>query len=424
MKMNKTIILATICASLFASCGKSTGSTAPESDIKQPEVSSDKPVTLTYGIWDMAQESTLKELAAKFTTENPNIKVEIKVTPWKEYWTSLQTSVTANSAPDVFWMNIPRSTDFIQNGILAPLNDLNIDQSNFPETHIKAYTSNDQLFGIPKDFDDIALVYNKTLFDEAGIAYPDENWKWADLRAAAEKLTNKEKDIYGIIAPPEWQENYYNIIYQNGSTPFTENGKSNFADPKVIEAIEFWRSFTKDGLSPDLATLQNSRANQLMISGRAAMNFDGSWNVALYEGDEYGKANLDYAALPKQERSATMSNSLANVVFAKGKNVDAAKKFVAFLSSKESNEYVAKESTVIPAYNGTQEEWISRYPGKNVRIFVDSISYAIHLPTVPNFNAADSIANEYLVKVWSGELSVKEACEKIAAEADAVLPGY
>lgn len=68
---------------------------------------SDGDVTLRYGIWDDNQKAALREIADKFEEENPGIKVEIEVTPWKDYWTTLETSATGGSAPDVFWMNAP-----------------------------------------------------------------------------------------------------------------------------------------------------------------------------------------------------------------------------------------------------------------------------------------------------------------------------
>ena len=55
---------------------------------------SDGDVTLRYGIWDDNQKAALREIADKFEEENPGIKVEIEVTPWKDYWTTLETSAT------------------------------------------------------------------------------------------------------------------------------------------------------------------------------------------------------------------------------------------------------------------------------------------------------------------------------------------
>ena len=44
---------------------------------------------------------------------------------------------------------------------------------------------------VPKDKDNIFLVYNKEMFDAAGVAYPDENWTWDDLTAASAQIYDK-----------------------------------------------------------------------------------------------------------------------------------------------------------------------------------------------------------------------------------------
>lgn len=67
----------------------------------------DEKVTLEYGVWDQKQEVAMTAIADAFTEEHPNVTIKIVTTPYKEYFTKLQTSVSGGSAPDVFWMNGP-----------------------------------------------------------------------------------------------------------------------------------------------------------------------------------------------------------------------------------------------------------------------------------------------------------------------------
>ena len=136
---------------------------------------SDGDVTLRYGIWDDNQKAALREIADKFEEENPGIKVEIEVTPWKDYWTTLETSATGGSAPDVFWMNAPHFAMYAQGGMLASLDDAIGDsevasKADFPESLVDMYSDNGVWYGMPKGFDTIAVYYNKELFDNAGVA--------------------------------------------------------------------------------------------------------------------------------------------------------------------------------------------------------------------------------------------------------------
>ena len=56
---------------------------------------------------------------------------------------------------------------------------------------------NGKVIGVPALVDNLALVYNKALFDKAGVAYPTKDWTWTDFRAAAKKLTDPAAKQFG-----------------------------------------------------------------------------------------------------------------------------------------------------------------------------------------------------------------------------------
>ena len=87
------------------------------------EASHSGPVTLTYGDVGPTQLPAMKQIIAEFEKENPNITVNVQVTPWDSYWTKLQTAATGGSAPDVFWMNAPNFQLYANGGVLMPLDD-------------------------------------------------------------------------------------------------------------------------------------------------------------------------------------------------------------------------------------------------------------------------------------------------------------
>ena len=62
-------------------------------------------VKLAVGIWDTNQKPTLEAMIEAYTKENPDVSVEIQLTPWKDYWTKLEASATGGTAPDIFWLN-------------------------------------------------------------------------------------------------------------------------------------------------------------------------------------------------------------------------------------------------------------------------------------------------------------------------------
>ena len=127
-------------------------------------------------------------------------------------------------------------------------------------------------YGIPRDFDTIALYYNKDLFDKAGVEYPTADWTWDDLRAAAEKLTVKEGDNttqWGTPRRMNGQQNWYNLIWQNEGEILNEDQTEALLDEAATcEALQFAGDFHHDGFSPSVAGDAGERPARNALPGR------------------------------------------------------------------------------------------------------------------------------------------------------------
>lgn len=377
---------------------------------------------VTYALWDKEYVKAVQQVADDFKEET-GIEVKFEVTPWAQYWTKLETAVTGNNAADVFTLNIPRAISYIENGVLEPLDDLDIEKDKFPSQYLESYSGADgNLYGIPKDFDTNALFYNKKIFDEAGIAYPDDTWTWDTWREVAKELTDTEKGVYGMAIPPTWQGGYYETIYQNEGSPFSADGtKSGFDQKATIEGVEFWHGFVEDGSGTPIELITNTNSNELLLSGKVAMAVDGSYQVPILFTEEYGIENIDVAPMPKGKVRATTSNSLANVVFKNSKNKEAAKKWVAYLSSEKAMKHVAEAGGIIPVMEGSQDAWVNAHPDKNIQVFIDAVDYAVPLPGYKNASAAIAVEQDPINQAWTGEISIEEACKIIAEKANEQL---
>ena len=169
-------------------------------------------------------------------------------------------------------------------------------------------------YGIPRDFDTIALFYNKDLFDAAGIAYPDDTWDWETFRATAEQLTDDSAGIWGAGMQTSWQENYYNFIYQNEGRLLNDDMTESLVDePAACEAFEYLTGFFTDNLTPSIAIQQsNPVADSLFPAGQVAMMTGGSFRAGTYAGAD---ANIDVAPLPQGKVRACVTHGLANVIW-------------------------------------------------------------------------------------------------------------
>lgn len=160
--------------------------------------SSEAGTSLTLRLWD-DQAAQAYEAALPAFTEETGITVNVEVVPWSDYFTGLRSELAAGTGPDVFWSNTNNYTEYARGGKIV-----NIDEE-FPASErdgwlqgaIDQYTVDGKLYGVPVLTDpSIAVYYNKSLLDAAGVSIDDlQNLSWDpsastdSLREITRKLT-------------------------------------------------------------------------------------------------------------------------------------------------------------------------------------------------------------------------------------------
>ncbi len=406
-----------------ASTGAETTSTAKTEESK--EASGDV-VTISYACWDSNQATLIRTMADEFEAENPNIKIDIQVNGWSDYWTALEAAATGGSMPDTFWMHSNNIYYYGSNDQLLDLTDYiaasdKVDLANYPQGLDDIYNINGKQYAIPKDYDTIALWYNKTLFDEAGIAYPDDTWTWDDLKEAAKKLTKDDGSQYGFCAGLHNQEGYYNFVYQNGGEIITADRKSGYDEDATIAGIEEYFSYVKEGLSPEIYDDQ-ARAEAIQ-NGLCAMGLFGSWNLSGFAASDFMTENFDCAVLPMSNEGGKSSifNGLGNAIAVTCEHPDEAWKWVEYLSSEEGQTRQAELGIAISAYNGTADTFAAAYPMFNTKCYIDMVDYAQIRPYSNQTSVWEDKAYELLKNAYAGKEDTAEACVKVAEMMNAAI---
>lgn len=410
MKVFKKMLVMMACFTALTSCGSSS-----ENNTDNVESGN----TIRMQMWNPNQVAVMKEIAEKYK-EKTGVTVQIEETTFKEHFTKLETQAQGDVMPDVFIMNGPNLIKYASNGIIEPvedhLKDLDINKENYPKALQDLYTYDGKLYTIPKDVDVTALFYNKELFDEAGVEYPTSEWTWDDYVKAAEKLTNKEKGIWGTCAIPTNQEGFYNTIHQNGGYVISEDKtKSGYGEPEAIESIKNWVDLIKKGYSPDLATMVDTGTKDLFKAGKVAMVYAGSWRIPEFSEDENIKDKYDIQVLPKIKERLTVMHGLSYAISKNSKNMDEAIKFVKFLASDEVNNIWAEKGTVIPANLNVLETWKKSHIDKNLGAVADQLNY----DTVPYPVSADTaVWNQYETDMVNDVFSLNKSVEEGMKELD------
>ncbi|MDR0885930.1 MAG: sugar ABC transporter substrate-binding protein [Clostridiales Family XIII bacterium] len=420
-KMNKVIalLLATFMVVSLAACGGKDKSSSGSSDSGSKKGSD----TLTVAIWDTNQESGIKEILADFTADT-GIKTDVQVTPWAQYWTMLEASATGGSLPDVCWMHANEIAKYAESGMLLDLDDAiaeqGLDMTKYPSGIVDLYQNPDGAqVAIPKDIDTIALWYNKTMFDEAGVSYPDDTWTWDTFREAAKKLTKADGSQYGTaFTISENQQTYYNIIYDFGGYVINdEKTKSGWDDPKTIEAMDFVADMIKDGSFPPYTTVSETDQAALFQSGKTAMLPQGSWMVTAMLENEYVHDNCDIAVMPSHDgTNKSIFNGLGWAAAKDSKNAENAAKLVTYLGTEAAQKKQADLGVTMSAYEDTSEGFISKDTEKNIQAYIDMQDDIVMYPYSKDTIAWNDMSIEELVKAWQDPAIMADTCKKIAAQ--------
>ena len=136
----------------------------------------EEPVTITYATFSAsgAQEETLKKMVEVFEEKNPDIKVDVQLTGYDDYFTKLATTVGGGNAPDVFEMNMENFLAYMLRGACADLTGL-VDPASYSEGTLSAVSSDGKLYAVPMSFSTCVLFYN---------IQADTLWAMTDLLSA------------------------------------------------------------------------------------------------------------------------------------------------------------------------------------------------------------------------------------------------
>lgn len=417
----------------LAACGSSSSSSDSGSTGSAASSGSSSD-TLNVVIWDTNQQAGLQEIADDFTDET-GIPVKIEVKDWDSYWTLLEAGASGGDMPDVFWMHSNNSQMYMKNNMLLDLTDYindsdEIDMNNYMPEITELYTMDDHYYAIPKDYDTIALWYNKTMFDEAGLSYPDATWTWDDLMEAAKALTKDDGSQYGFaINPSNDQDTYYNIVYSMGGYIVNDDHtKSGYDNENTLKAMDYVADLLQ--YCPDPTVMSETGTDVLMQSGQVAMITQGSWMVAGFKENDYMTENCDVAVLPYDKTTGnrdTIVNGLGWAASASTDRPDDCWKLIEYFGSKKAQEKQAELGVTMSAYEGTSDQWVNNTDKFNLQPYLqeadeektgDATNVLVLRPYTYNSTKWSTMASTELVKAWSNPTheNMESVCKDIASQ--------
>ena len=416
-------LLVSVMVLSLAACG---GGSSEESS----EGGSTEGAVLQVGIWDSNQEPGIKEILADFTAAT-GIETEVTVTTWGDYWTMLSAAAQGGELPDVFWMHANEANRYMSNDMLLDLTDRIaasevVKTENYLADIWEIYSYEGKNYAVPKDVDTIALWYNKEIFDQAGVAYPDDTWTWEDFIEAATTIHEKT-GIYGYaLSSDDYQEGYASWIYSYGGSMLDYDPlKSGWDKPETIEAMTLLDSLLKSGAMPTQEEISENGKDVLFNSGKVAMVTLGSWMLAGEKAmDEEFQAKIDVAVLPKASTTGErhcIYNGLGWAAAANTDMPDEAWACIEWLGSEEAQLKQAELGVTMSAYLDTSDDWINAAPQWNLQAYLDMWENITIFPHSKKTVEWDEKMDAVMKEVWLGNMTMEEGCKEVARQMNEVL---
>ena len=374
----KRFLVAMLCVAMvgmFAACGGGGGESADTS-------SGDASGAITINIWDSNQQAGIQEICNDWTAQgNPEVKVE--VVDWDNYWTLLEAGASGGQLPDVFWMHSDYAQIYMENDVLLDLTSYiekdGIDLGIYYPDITAIYQSDGKTYALPKDHDTIALLYNKALFDEAGVDYPTDDWTYEDMYEAAKTITEKTPDdTYGWACnTSNDQDGWYNYVYAYGGNIVNAEKTDTAIDSAEGKAgMEMVRKLLTVG-TPQ-AVVAESGTDSLFQSGKVAMITQGSWMInAFYTAENH--ADYAWAQIPYCDRNGdgkcqkderwTCYNGLGWAASAATANPDGAASLIEYLCSEEAQVKQAELGVTMAGIPGISDAFADAFEGMDVSAF-------------------------------------------------------
>ena len=347
---------------------------------------------------DQTEQQIYRDSILRFQEVCPGVTVNYEPIP-AEFQTRLKAAMAGGTAPDVFYVDDQLMTAFAPVGQLLPLDDYmaeaGVSEDQFLPQLTPIFAHEGQIYGLPKDWGTLGLVYLPEVFDAAGIDYPTEDWTWEDMRAAAQTIA-ENTDYAGYCQGADWAR-FAPMAFSNGGAFASDDlTQATLDTPEVKEMAQFTADMYAEGSMVVPADIAASWCGEAIGKQLVGMTLEGGWMVNSMRQD-YPDVNWQAVLIPAGPVTR------ADVIFTNAIGVNAATDYPAaaaalaiYITSAENQAEIvqtgtpaADHGTAVVAERATAEcgetRTVTVTPDEDYRISELRILSLIHIsePTRP-----------------------------------------
>lgn len=407
------------------------GNTAPTNNSQAATGSGNtEKIKLRMTTWSTADSYEMqKSVLDSYMKEHPNVEISFESVP-QNYDDKLIAQFAIGDAPDIITVGDTQVPIFGKNGGLADMTpfiegDNGLDLSEFYEDIVKYGEYQGKLYAMPKDWTNMAIIYNKKLFDEANLPYPQPGWTWEEMYETAKKLTKRENNKvvqWGLKLPGANQRRVQPLVlaYSDGVvSPDGSKYEGYMNSPGMVKAMQWYSdAYHKDQITPGSTDTDAFKGIDMFAAGKVAMELNGRWPIEDYLKDP----QLEFGTVPLPVGPNGANNFVFYggwSIYEKSPNKEAAWDVIKYMTSRGGSEVFGDFGFV--AYKPVAEEK-GQSTDSNYKSFTDDIPNNKIMPDTldPDYPKTGKPAfTEALEKILLSETDVKQALDEAAAAADA-----
>ena len=306
-----------------------------------PSSSGHVDLTFWHGYTE-ADGKVLDQIVDDFNKSQKQITIKTTIKTWAVIGDTLLPALSAKKGPDIVALPAENLPVYATKGAFAKLDDFYASDAtknaSLNPRAVEMEKVNGSYYGVPTGFVPLSVIYNKGLFQKAGISSFPTTWdEWV---ADAKKLTVDQNgdgtpEQYGLALPDHATVGngvWASLFYGNGGD-LVKNGKSVVDSAENVATLKFWAdAVTKSHISP--TGLDGVGSDKLFSSGKAAMEIGGPWmaGVAADNKIDWGIAGIP--AGPDSQAASAIGISAAVTAQADPAKQAAAKKFFDYFFTK------------------------------------------------------------------------------------------
>lgn len=389
--------------------------------------------TITYSRWAGTEEAKdFQKLVDKFMELHPDVRVETEFLPWDAYWNKLRTTVIGGTAADVVSFSHLNSAPYVSREALYDMSNLPGVKALLNEMQEGARAAvlvKDKIYGMPVGAGVRAIIYNKDMFDKAGLPYPDSKkpMTWDEFLKIAPKLTVKDSKgkIIQYAANFHKGEIWESIVVQAGGAyidDYTKPSKILINSKEGIAGLQFLRDLVEKEIIPPWTDDWEGAfgsPDSAVATGKVAMMQTGPWSInpVIENKIPIGTAPL---FVGKKRANRGYINFLA--ISKNSKNPQAAWKFISWMCGEGQLDFTRTGD--LPAnkkyLEAAQKDNPYEHSAEIMSAFFSELPYVITGPMIPTDDLT-TMSEQVIQDLTSLRITAAEAAKQMEQRGNEII---